>query len=156
MEFTVASNLIAHWIMQNIPVANVQGADMLRQALPEALAMQIVEAQFGKEGLDGLITKKQGLYARERGTEPNSEPTLIAADGIEYLESNKGTLALYELSQLMGFSHFNKNVKNWAQGLEAKGTFYDLYLTLLGSEQITTLSKPEIQELKNVFEKVEP
>ncbi|MEM1408034.1 MAG: hypothetical protein AAGG59_14735, partial [Bacteroidota bacterium] len=156
MEFTIATNLIAHWVMQNIPIANVQGADMLRYALPECLAMQIIQEQYGEEGIDWLVTKKQGLYARERGTEPNIEPSLIAADGIDYLEKNKGTIALYALSQSMDSNEFNQSVKKWVNGLNEKGTFYDLYLTLLESEQIAILSKPEIRELKNAFEKVEP
>ncbi|MEM0941541.1 MAG: ABC transporter permease [Bacteroidota bacterium] len=155
MEFTIASNLIAHWVLQNIPVANVQGADMLRYALPEALAMQIIEIEHSEEGLEWLISKKQGLYAKERGNEPNVEHPLIASDGIGYLEKNKGTLALFELCAAMGAVEFNKQIKNWTKSLDANGTFYDLYLHLFRCEKITELSEKDIQELKNKFEKVD-
>ncbi|MEM6644480.1 MAG: hypothetical protein AAF616_15985, partial [Bacteroidota bacterium] len=156
LSFSIASGVISHWALQNLPIANVQGADMLRYALPEALAMQVVEAEYGTSGLQGLITKKQGLYARERGTEPNVEPTLIAADGAEYLERNKGTLALYELSQKMGDERFNEHIENWAKGMKGKGVFRDLYQSIMANEQIIKLSEEDQVSIKNTFEKVLP
>ncbi|MEM9833545.1 MAG: hypothetical protein AAF944_23145 [Bacteroidota bacterium] len=156
MDFTVASNLIAHWVMQNVPIANVQGADMLRNALPECLAMQIIDDIYGQEGIDWLLTKKTGVYSRERGNEPNVEQPLIKADGIEYLERNKGTIELYQLSEAIGADQFNYLVKTWAEGLEDKATFHDLYLTLLASEMIAKLPEKDIQAIKTGFEKVSP
>ncbi|MEM8896013.1 MAG: hypothetical protein AAGC88_15645, partial [Bacteroidota bacterium] len=154
IEFTIASNLLGHWVMQNIPIANVQGANMLRHALPESMAMQIIEDQYGQEGIEWLLTKKQGLYARERGTEPNVEPPLIKADGIAYLESNKGTIELYRLSRLMGQEAFIQTIKDWAEGLNENATFFDLYSMLLKDEAIANIPKEEIQIVKKAFEEV--
>ncbi|MEM6735256.1 MAG: hypothetical protein AAF620_04220 [Bacteroidota bacterium] len=154
MNFTIAANLISHWVMQNVAIANVQGADMLRYALPECLAMQLINQLHGEEGIDWLLTKKRGLYVRERGNEPNVELPLINADGIEYLERNKGTIELYQLNNVVGIDQFNHIVKTWAKGLEEKGTFYDLYLTLLRSNAIAKLSEKDVQAIKTGFEKV--
>ncbi|MEM9984442.1 MAG: hypothetical protein AAF804_05040, partial [Bacteroidota bacterium] len=156
MAFTIASSLISHWVMQHVPIANVQGADMLRYALPECLAIQVIQAQYGQEGLDWLLTKKQGLYSRERGNEPNVEPSLLYADGIDYLERNKGTIELYRLSQSMSPGQFNQSIKTWASGLTAKGAFHDLYATLLTHEQIAMLPEQQIQAIKTAFEEVTP
>ncbi|MEM0938223.1 MAG: hypothetical protein AAF600_00845 [Bacteroidota bacterium] len=154
MNFTIAANLISHWVMQNVAIANVQGADMLRYALPECLAMQLINELHGQEGIDWLLTKKRGLYVRERGNEPNVEQPLINADGIEYLERNKGTIELYQLNDVVGIDQFNHIVKTWAEGLEEKGTFYDLYLTLLRSSAIAQLSEEDVEAIKTGFEEV--
>ncbi|MEM9897418.1 MAG: hypothetical protein AAF789_13715 [Bacteroidota bacterium] len=156
LSFTLASNIVKHWVMQNVPTANVQGADMLRKALPEALAVQVIRKEYGEKGVDWLITKKQGLYSRERGTEPNTEPPLVAADGIAYLEENKGTIELYRFSELLGFESFNTSVKNWSRGLDTNATFADLYQDLLESEILKQVPLGDMDRLKDAFEKVEP
>ena len=108
--FSTATQVIRHWLYQNIYIGNVQGADMLKVALPEALALQIVYNDYGEEAVNGLLKKKKDAYGKERGNEPNVEPPLIYADGIDYLEKNKGTRAIYELSRALGFEGFNRGL----------------------------------------------
>lgn len=157
MDFTLASDLMAHWVMQNVAMPNVQGADMLRYALPECLAIQVVENSYGDEGTDWLLTKKQGLYSRERGNEPNVEPPLLKADGIEYLERNKGTIELYRLSKKIGFGVFNGILRDWVlKSGDSPRTFEDLYLTIIKSEAFKGLKAEERSVISKAFETVTP
>ena len=128
ITFSVATQLIRHWLYQNLHVANVQGADMLKSALPEALALQVVRSGHGEEAVDILLEKKKNVYEKERGNEPNQEPPLIYADGVDYLEENKGTIALYKLSEVMGPVSFTSRLSQWVkQKNDHNAVFKDLY-----------------------------
>ena len=140
ITFSVTAQLVSHWLYQNVQIGNVQGADMLKVALPEALAMHVVRGLHGEEAVDGLLEKKKNAYGKERGNEPNAEPPLIYADGADYLETNKGTTALYKLSLAMGIKSFTATINTWIQ--EQKGNYvhfkslYDrLFLKLDGGEK---------------------
>ena len=125
---TVGSGLARLWIQKTFRIANVQGADMLTKALPEAIGLQFVEETLGEEAVQLLIEKKMDKYAKDRNNEPNTEPALLYADGAEYLEENKGAVALYELSTKMGRDNFVKSITN--EMLRAKdehATFKSLY-----------------------------
>ncbi|MEM1257323.1 MAG: hypothetical protein AAGH81_02255 [Bacteroidota bacterium] len=156
LTYVVASQMLAHWIYERVVIANVQGADMLRYALPQCLSLQVVEEQHGEEAVQLLITKKQGLYFRDRGNEPNQEPPLLYADGIDYLEPNKGALALYDLSQKLGFNIFNKILRNWSHNRK-KGyaTFSELYHWIINTPEFQQLKEKEKETVKSNFTKVE-
>ncbi|MEM6844700.1 MAG: ABC transporter permease, partial [Bacteroidota bacterium] len=92
---STVAQIVKHWVHRNTNIANVQGAEMLSVALPETLALQALESKFDREAVQLIIQKKEGFYAKEKNNEPTKEPALIYADGIEYIESGKGTVALY-------------------------------------------------------------
>lgn len=78
---TIGASLARHWIGQNFHIADVQGADMIKVALPEAYGLLFVEQTLGTDAAELLIKKKMDKYAKDRNNEPNKEPTLICADG---------------------------------------------------------------------------
>lgn len=131
---TVATQLFKHWVQQNIRVAHVQGADMLRVALPEALALHFVREQLGPEAVAVLLRKKGDAYGKDRNNEPNQEPALLRADGADYLEANKGAIALYEASQTLGLAGFARRLMDWAgQEPDEPKTFGAFYETFSAS-----------------------
>ena len=148
--FSTATQIIRHWLYQNIHIGNVQGADMLKVALPEALALQIVNDHYGEDAVNGLLKKKKDAYGKERGNEPNVEPPLVYADGIDYLEKNKGTIVMYNLSQKLGFGDFNKElvtvIKEFRQQPVQFGLLYRSWKT--------KLLESEVNEIAEDFEKV--
>ena len=105
---------------------NDQGADMLQLALPEALAMHYVKEELGEEAVDLIIQKKNDLYNKDRYNEPNQEPVLLNADGAEYLEENKGAIALYNTSNEIGLSKFVEKINGWSQKDGNNKTFKSL------------------------------
>ncbi|MEM0939724.1 MAG: hypothetical protein AAGI25_08025 [Bacteroidota bacterium] len=135
----------------NIRLSNVQGADMMKIALPEALDLILVEKQYGREGLDPLLDKKKKAYIKYRGNEPNKEPALIYADGVDYLEPNKGTLILFELSQKLRDDRFIERIVEWStlNNNEKNMQFLSLYQFLIQDLDIEALA-----QIKTIFEEV--
>lgn len=150
--FTVSSQIVRHWMYKNLKIANVQGAEMLRQALPEAIALQVVKKELGVQAVEAILQKKKNLYGKERGNEPNIEPPLIYADGIDYLEANKGTLALFRLSEILGNEKFNQTVVKWIEASKGElSTFQSLYKVFLN-----TLPNEKRESTRQQFEEVQP
>ncbi|WP_430906792.1 ABC transporter permease [Maribacter sp. 2-571] len=134
------SQIIGHWITENIKISNVQGAQMLTIALPEALGLFVVEEQLGKEAVDKLLKKKQEYYAKEKNKESNIEPPLIYADGQEYLEGGKGVVAMNYLINIIGKEQFIATLKTWIveDSLNSKvfKDFYDILLPEVPKESV--------------------
>ncbi|MEM1259149.1 MAG: hypothetical protein AAGH81_11500, partial [Bacteroidota bacterium] len=129
---TIGSGLAKLWLQKNLIVANVQGADMFVLGLPEALSLQFVKESLGEEAVDLLIKKKTDKYAKDKNNEPNIEPAPIYADGTDYMEENKGAIALNHLKELIGKEKFNRIVLEFVNSNpERPKVFVDLYQSLL-------------------------
>jgi len=137
IQFVLARDLIRQWLAANGFIADVQGADMLWTALPSALALQVVESQIGKSQVEELFVKMRKTYRKDRTNEPNQEPPLIFADHIDYLEPNKGTMALYRLAKSIGEDTFNKAVGDWVRRNDGALVFLDFYEELKAKYEIT-------------------
>ncbi|MEM0939928.1 MAG: hypothetical protein AAGI25_09085 [Bacteroidota bacterium] len=140
---TVSSGLVSLWVQQNLRIANVQGADMLSRALPEAIALQFVRETFGEEAVQLLIKKKMDKYAKDRNNEPNAEPILLYADGADYLEVNKGAVALYELIEAIGMETFASELSDFIHQTNDEYIYFQSLYTKLSSG-IESKSKRDI------------
>ena len=109
---------------------------MLKIALPEALAMTFVEKELGKEALGHLIKKKNDIYAKDKNNEANHEPSLLYADGADYLEQNKGAIALYQTIKEMGTDPFLSKFIHWMASDNSYKTF----------ESFMGLLKPQLKK----------
>jgi ABC-type transport system involved in multi-copper enzyme maturation permease subunit len=128
---TIGSGLASLWVQDYLRIANVQGAEMFSVALPEALGLRFVEQSLGPEALSLLLEKKKDKYGKDRNNEPNMEPALLYADGIDYLESNKGAIAMYTLMETIGFDRFQSVFAQWVEKNQRKPhRFKDLYQEL--------------------------
>jgi len=121
---------------------------MIWTALPCALALQIVESRGGIREVEALFVKMRKTYHKDRTNEPIKEPPLIFADHIDYLEGNKGTMALYKLAGTIGFDRFNRFVGKWVTESEDPLVFYDFYEKLKKKHGLGP-------ELCRLFEEVE-
>ena len=149
--YSITRELIKQWVYQNLSIANVQGADMLRVALPDSMAMYFVKNKFGKGLIDRYLGKKEDRYRKGRGNEPNVEPPLLYADGIDYLEANRGSIELYHLIQELGSFRFNQILAEWAEDNVLKSvTFKDLY-----EQFMHQLPQDQQAEIRKKFETVE-
>ncbi|MEM8969220.1 MAG: hypothetical protein AAGE93_22575, partial [Bacteroidota bacterium] len=142
---TVGSGLASLWVQQQLRIADVQGANMLTKALPEAIGLQFVEETFGEEAVQLLIEKKMDKYAKDRNNEPNAEPALLYADGAEYLEQNKGAVALYQLSTKIGRGTFIQSLTNWTlRKKDEYATFKSIYDYLFS--KLNTEDKEQVKQ----------
>ena len=125
---------------------------MLRVAVPDAMALHFIEQKFGEVLVDQHVDKKNYRYGKGRGNEPNKEPPLLYADGIDYLEANKGTLELYRLIQELGAPLFNQTLVAFTENTTPKpATFKGFYRQL-----IHQLPEDKQADIKMRFERVEP
>ena len=149
--YSITRELVKQWVYQNLSIANVQGADMLGVALPDALAMYFIKNRFGEGLVNQRLKKKEDKYKKGRGNEPNIEPPLLYADGIDYLEANKGSIELYYLIRELGAFRFNQTLVKWTEENALKPvTFKHLYEQL-----IRHLSKDQEADIRAKFETVE-
>ena len=149
--YSIVRELIKQWVYQNLFIANVQGADMLRVALPDAMALHFIEQKFGGALINRYVDKKIDRYGKERGNEPNKEPPLIYADGIDYLEANKGTLELYGLIQELGAPVFSQTLVKLAEKNALNSTTFKHFYEAL----IHQLPKDKQADIVQRFETVE-
>ncbi|MEM6633753.1 MAG: ABC transporter permease [Bacteroidota bacterium] len=150
LHHTIATSLAQQWVQSKLQIAHVQGADMLRIALPEALALQFVQKQLGDEAVELLREQKMKIYNKDRFNDPNGEPPLLFADGKDYLEANLGSLQLYDWSAELGFSTFNEKVRA-LQTESTAHTFISFYEQLL----IETAPKEQQKDWRKRFEEVQ-
>lgn len=127
IQYVLARDLIRQWIAANSVIADVQGADMIWTALPCALALQVVESRVGVQEVESLFVKMRKTYHKDRNNEPIREQPLIFADHIDYLEGNKGAMALYKLAGTIGFDRFNQFVGKWVTTSPGPLVFHDFY-----------------------------
>lgn len=143
---TIGSGLSSLWVQNNLSIANVQGADMLIVGLPEAMGLLFVKENLGEEAVQLLIKKKQDRYAKDKNNEPNIEPALVYADGIDYLEANKGAINLYKLIALIGQKSFIETLNLYAE----KGK--PIVFKYVYKELLEKISQNKKQEVKDMFE----
>ena len=87
---------------------------------------------MGEEAVVLLIKKKIDKYAKDKNNEPNVEPPPIYADGTDYMEENKGAIALNQLQEVLGKEKFNKILLDFIRKApEQPKVFMDLYQKLL-------------------------
>jgi hypothetical protein len=143
---STASQIFKHWVQENMNIADVQGAHMLSKALPEALGLLLTKEKLGDGALEVMLKKKHDFYAKEKNNEPNTEPPLLYADGIEYLEAYSGAEILYKAIAYMGAKKFISVLKEFAATPSTENvTFKDFYGML----------KPLLShEIQNDIEKV--
>ncbi len=152
LYFSVITQLIKQQLLSNIGFANVQGAEMLNTALPQAIALQMIKQKFGEEIVSDYLTQKKNTYEKGRGNEANTEPPLIFADGSSYLEENKGTYELYALSNRIGFDIFNTIIKDYIRhNTGSLIVFKNLYLQMYNA-----VPESKKKQVKAAFEQVIP
>ena len=150
VQFTLARELIRQWLARQGTINDQEGAGMLWRALPSALAMQIVEETSEADSLEALIDKIRKKYSKERYNDEKTESSLLQTDDVAYLEETKGTLALYRLSQSIGFQAMNQSLRKWFENLQGRPlVFADLYADLKTKNR---LRKP----IERLFEAVDP
>lgn len=85
------------------------------------------ELRVGVREVEALFVKMRKTYHKDRTNEPIKEQPLIFAYHIDYLEGNKGTMALYKLAGTIGFDRFNLFVGKWVTESAGSLVFYDFY-----------------------------
>jgi hypothetical protein len=148
--YTSCREVFKHWIKQNLHVADVQGAELILTAIPEAYGLALVEEKFGEKTLQIYLDKKHERYSKGRGNEANIEPPLVYADHPDYLEENKGATELLNVMHVIGLTEFSTLLNNWVSKNSGKNlVFMDFYNKLKAA-----YPNSKKEELVTAFENV--
>jgi ABC-type transport system involved in multi-copper enzyme maturation permease subunit len=121
--YVVAKELAKQWIEDKVNTANVQGAEVLTQSLPEYYALSFMEANFGHGHAVKWLEERQKKYEKGKGDEAIDEKVVLQVDKASYVSRDKGGLALYALSRRTGPDNFNGWLKKWLEGCSRKNGF---------------------------------
>ncbi len=116
--YTMARELARQWINARITPADVQGAEVFTETIPEYLALSFMESSFGFDRTAVWLEESFEDYQEGKGEEELSEKPLLDVDEAVYVSRNKGGLVLRAISNRWGKENFDSWLKAW---LESKG-----------------------------------
>ncbi len=123
--YYIAYELAKHWAAAKLMIADVQGAGVFTDSIPEYAALMFMDHKFGHHQLKKWFTKKYVDYEKGKGDESIKEPLLLRVDDVSYVSRNKGGWALYSLARQAGVTEFNEWLGKWLrrQSQNSSGDF---------------------------------
>jgi len=123
--FNIAYEMAKQWTSVKIMTADVQGAGVITDSIPEYAALIFMDHKFGHPELKKWFTKKYADYEKGKGDESIKEPLLLRVDDAGYVSRNKGGWALYSIAQQAGVTKFNEWLCKWLlrQSRNSSGDF---------------------------------
>jgi len=147
----VTTRLIAEQYMRQANISRTAGYPLIIHSIPGYLALQQLKHFYGEAALRKRLDKSYDTYLKGRAKEENTEPTLLKSDEqADYVSEQKGSYALYRLSQLEGSSPVNQAIRSFLEQADTSGIpvnagwFY---------RQLQTVAGPSYHDfLKSAFE----
>lgn len=114
--FSVTSHEMAHqWWAHQVIGANVQGATLMSESLSEYSSLKVLEKEYGKSQMRKFLKDALDSYLQGRTGESKSEQPLMFNENQQYIHYNKGSLALYTLSDYIGENNMNNALKKYIE-----------------------------------------
>ncbi|PVH26688.1 ABC transporter permease/M1 family aminopeptidase [Sphingobacterium corticibacter] len=127
--YSVIAHEFAHqWWAHQVIGAGVKGATMMSESLAEYSSLKVLEETYGKHQMRRFLKEALDNYLRGRATEQLGENPLMFNENQAYIHYNKGSLAMYALSDLMGEKAFNALLSDY---IDAVAFQYPPYTTSL-------------------------
>lgn len=117
----MARELAKQWINFEIIPANVQGAQIYTQSIPEYLALLFMKETFGMNQTAQWLEGNYEDYAEGKGEEEISEKPLLYSDDAPYVSMKKGGCVLFALSQRAGVNQFSNWLASWLRARKYNG-----------------------------------
>lgn len=118
---------IAHqwWGHQAIPAGTI-GYAMVTESMSEYVALKVTEYEYGKDMLRSYTKQSLKTYLKKRSRENSPENPLIYNHGQDeaHVPYEKGSLALYVLSDYLGEENFNTILQNYMKEVRFKNAPY--------------------------------
>jgi ABC-2 type transport system permease protein len=112
--FSVTSHEVAHqWWAHQVIGANVQGATLMSESLSEYSSLKVLEHTYGKSQMRKFLKDALDSYLQGRTFEQDKERPLMFNENQQYIHYNKGSLALYALSDFIGEQKLNNALKTY-------------------------------------------
>jgi ABC-2 type transport system permease protein len=130
--FFVTAHEVAHqwWGHQVVP-ADVQGAAMLTETLAEYSALMVMEEEYGRARIGRFLRHELDGYLKGRTGERRGEMPLALVENQQYVQYNKGALAMYALRDYVGEAAVNGALRAFLEEVRFRGAPYPTSAELL-------------------------
>lgn len=155
MVYYVVCHEIAHqWWAHQVIGARMQGATLLSETLAQYTALMIMKKEFGEAMMHKFLRYEMNNYLRSRGLERLKERPLLNVDLNQgYIHYQKGSLAIYYLTEMIGEERVNAALKELIDTYAYKGPPYPSSYELV--DRLRKHTPPELQYLiKDLFEEI--
>jgi ABC-type transport system involved in multi-copper enzyme maturation permease subunit len=106
--FYVTAHEVAHqWWGHQVVGADVQGSSMLIETLAQYSALMVMEKEYGPHKMRRFLKYELDRYLSGRGGELVAEMPLALVENQPYIHYRKGSLAMYELRDVVGEDKVN-------------------------------------------------
>ncbi|MCL7987541.1 hypothetical protein M8998_06285 [Sphingobacterium sp. lm-10] len=127
--YSVIAHEFAHqWWAHQVIGARVKGVTMMSESLAEYSSLKVLEHTYGTHQMRRFLKEALDSYLQGRSNEQLGENPLMYNENQGYIHYNKGSLAMYALSDLMGEQPFNAMLSDY---IDAVAFQYPPYTTSL-------------------------
>lgn len=143
--FVTAHEMAHQWWGHQITPANVRGGQFLSETMAEYSALMVMKKQYGIELMGRFLRRELNDYLSGRSRETKKENPLMDIEMQSYAYYNKGSLAMFNVMDLIGEERMNaflgKFVAQYAFKSRTYPSTFDYYQMLI------TFLSPEQKEL---------
>jgi ABC-type transport system involved in multi-copper enzyme maturation permease subunit len=111
--FVVAHELAHQWWGHQLIGGQVEGSNMMSESLAEYCALRVMEKKYGTDNMHKFLSHELDGYLRGRAGEIRHENPLDLVQNEQYVWYQKGSLALYALSDYIGEDKLNLALHNF-------------------------------------------
>ncbi len=156
IDFTyfVTDHELAHqWWAHQLIGGQVKGSNMMSESFAEYSALRVMEKRYGAANMRKFLRYELDGYLRGRAGETRHEPPLVLVDNEPYVWYQKGSLALYGLSDYIGEDKVNLALKTLLEKYKFAGPPYPDTRAL--NAELRAVTPPELQYMvTDMFETI--
>ncbi len=152
--FYVTAHEVAHqWWGHQVVGANTRGATVLTETLAEYSALMVMKKSFGPARMRRFLRYDLDRYLMGRTLENRRELPLAQNERQDYIHYRKGSLAMYQLQEVMGEETINAVLRQLLASYAFQGAPYPSVTVLV--DALRKVAKPdEAYLIDDLFESI--
>jgi aminopeptidase N len=154
VTYIVAHEMGHQWWAHQVIGAKVQGATLLSETLAQYTALMVMRRTVGDDNMHKFLRYEMDRYLRSRGSEQLKERPLMNVELSQgYIHYQKGGIALFYLSEMIGENRINAALKQIIEEYSYKGPPYPTAYALV--DRLREQTPEELRYLiKDLFEDI--
>jgi len=154
VTYVVAHEMGHQWWAHQVIGAKVQGATLLSETLAQYTALMVMRQTVGDDNMHKFLRYEMDRYLRSRGSEQLKERPLMNVELSQgYIHYQKGGIALFYLSEMIGENRINAALKQIIEEYSYKGPPYPTAYALV--DRLREQTPEELRYLiKDLFEDI--
>lgn len=141
--FVTAHEMAHQWWGHQINPAFVRGGQFLSETMAEYSALMVMKKRYGEELMGRFLGRELNDYLSGRSSERKKENPLLDIEMQSYAYYNKGSLAMYQVMDLLGEAKMNEFLKTFVSTFQFKQcpypttlNYYNLLIKDLNPEKV--------------------